>query len=126
MRSERLAAFIFRLGRDNLPTGIIEEQVTVVERAHGHDDDVEYVPSAEHLGDWARSMADRLLAGLNEEQAPNSLLASMREVIEMPYVGVPESEDAEETRQRQADADRRDQAHRYRQLADLVREASVP
>lgn len=61
----RLAAFLFRLGRDNLPSGIIEEQVRVVEDAHDGTTPVVYNNdghgrSAEILGQWAEEMAERL------------------------------------------------------------------
>lgn len=34
MPNERLAAFLFRLARDELPSGMIEEHLRVVEEAH--------------------------------------------------------------------------------------------
>lgn len=59
---ERLAALLFRLARDNVAFGIIEEQVQVVERAHHHPERVEYVEQAKPMGEWARRTAKRVLS----------------------------------------------------------------
>jgi hypothetical protein len=59
---ERLAAFIFRLGRDAVPFGVIEEHVQVVEGAHVAFEPIEYLGSvAKTQADWAREIAARLL-----------------------------------------------------------------
>lgn len=58
---ERLAALLFRLARDDVPFGKIEEHVQVVERAHHHPERVKYLGSARLTGAWARDTARRVL-----------------------------------------------------------------
>lgn len=61
MANERLAALLFRLARDELPQGVIEEHVRVVEQAHSDPDaPVRYEHDGRHLGAWARETAERL------------------------------------------------------------------
>jgi hypothetical protein len=102
MRSERLAAFIFRLARDEIPTGKIEEHVRVVCKAHTHGgrhaetgEGVVYEPECAHIGEWAQEVADRLLDGLGEEHSDRDKLAKVREIILAPYTigGQPGQED---------------------------------
>lgn len=70
MANERLAAFLFRLARDEVPTGVIEEHVRVVQAAHAHGEPVTYVEDAEHLGNWAHSVAARLVPVRPDGGAP--------------------------------------------------------
>lgn len=60
MANELLTAFLFRLARDNVPFGVIEEHVAVVETAHVEGEEVEYAANAVHMGEWAREVAARL------------------------------------------------------------------
>jgi hypothetical protein len=57
----RLAAFLFRTLRDDLPTGVVERQVECVEAAHRPDDPnpIDYDPPA--LGAYAQDLAERLV-----------------------------------------------------------------
>lgn len=58
---ERLAAFLFRLARDNVPFGVIEEHIQVVER-YGFGEEQKYIADAAPMGEWARRAANRLAA----------------------------------------------------------------
>lgn len=58
---ERLAAFLFRIMRDDLPTGTVEDQVQVVEGAHSGLEPTEYLDAAKPLGEYARQLAKRLV-----------------------------------------------------------------
>jgi hypothetical protein len=58
---ERLAAFLFRVARDELSFGRIEEHVRVVEAAHGPGEPVVYVDEASPMGEWAIRTARRLM-----------------------------------------------------------------
>lgn len=57
---ERLAALLFRLARDSVPFGKIEEHLRAIEEAHGTER-VTYVGVAHPMGEWARETAHRVL-----------------------------------------------------------------
>lgn len=58
-RRTRLTAFLYRLMRDNLATGVVEEQVVVVEKAHEPGGEVDY--SNRGLAMYASEIAERLV-----------------------------------------------------------------
>jgi hypothetical protein len=58
--TERLAAFLFRLARDEVPFGKIEEHVRVVEEAHAPGESAAFIGEAAPMGEWARRTAARL------------------------------------------------------------------
>lgn len=60
--AERLAAFLFRMARDEVSFGDIESHVRVVETAHANPDQaIQFIDSARHMGEWARDTAARIL-----------------------------------------------------------------
>lgn len=56
----RLTAFLFRLMRDNVPTGIVEEHVRVVEVAHSPDGVADFL-GAHGVALYAQELAQRLV-----------------------------------------------------------------
>ena len=59
---ERLAAFVFRLARDDVSFGRMEDHLRVVEKHHPDGAPAaEYLDGAKPLGEWARSVSARLV-----------------------------------------------------------------